>query len=62
MTDRTQMMTLRDCPRCLRLSLNSTGAFWSCAACGYAIIQRALEEEVRGNPGSAESRAHGAAS
>ncbi len=47
MTDRTQTIMIRDCPRCLRLSLTFTGAFWSCAACGYAITQRALDEETR---------------
>jgi hypothetical protein len=35
-------MKCRSCPRCHRNSLYSTGAFWSCAACGYAITQSAL--------------------
>ncbi len=35
-------MKLLDCLRCNRRSLMSTGAFWSCGTCGYAITQAAL--------------------
>jgi ribosomal protein L37AE/L43A len=35
-------MKTRDCPRCQRHTLFSTGAFWACATCGYAITGAAL--------------------
>lgn len=38
-------MKLLECLRCNRISLVSTGAFWSCGTCGYAITQAALLAE-----------------
>jgi hypothetical protein len=38
----SRTMTYRACPRCTGHSLFSTGAFWSCTVCGYAITQSAL--------------------
>ena len=38
-------MTILNCPRCRQPRLVSTGAFWSCANCGYAITQAALAVE-----------------
>ncbi len=36
------------CVRCHRHSLIATGAFWTCAMCGYAITQAALLVEAGG--------------
>lgn len=38
-------MKLLECLRCSRRSLVSTGAFWACGTCGYAITQAALLAE-----------------
>jgi len=38
-------MTILTCPRCRQHRLVSTGAFWACDACGYAITQAALFAE-----------------
>jgi len=35
-------MKIHRCARCLQHSLFSTGAFWACGSCGYAITQTAL--------------------
>ena len=35
-------MKSQDCPRCWQHSLVSTGAFWTCATCAYAITGAAL--------------------
>lgn len=35
-------MKIRCCPRCQQHSLISTGAFWACGSCAYAITQTAL--------------------
>jgi ribosomal protein S27AE len=35
-------MKIQHCPRCQQRSLISTGAFWACGSCGYAITQAAL--------------------
>jgi ribosomal protein L37AE/L43A len=35
-------MKIQHCPRCQQRSLISTGAFWACGNCGYAITQAAL--------------------
>ncbi|MGH7233419.1 MAG: hypothetical protein ACREJU_18965 [Nitrospiraceae bacterium] len=38
-------MKILSCLRCQHRSLVSTGAFWSCGRCGYAITQAALFAE-----------------
>lgn len=38
-------MKILDCLRCRHRTLISTGAFWSCGTCGYAITQTALFAE-----------------
>lgn len=43
-------MKLLECLRCNRRSLMSTGAFWSCGTCGYAITQAALLAEQPRSP------------
>ena len=35
-------MKIHQCTRYLQDSLFSTGAFWTCGICGYAITQAAL--------------------
>ena len=35
-------MTILHCPRCRGRSLISTGAFWACNSCNYAITHAAL--------------------
>lgn len=35
-------MTIQHCPRCQQHSLVSTGAFWACGVCTYAVTQAAL--------------------
>jgi ribosomal protein L37AE/L43A len=49
-------MTILDCPRCRRHSLFSTGAFWTCGMCRYAITQTALLVEEAGNSGRENCR------
>lgn len=36
------MKRVRSCPRCEKSTLVSTGAFWACSTCGFAITHAAL--------------------
>ena len=40
-------MIILCCPRCRRRSLISTGIFWGCDSCSYAITQAALVVEEK---------------
>jgi ribosomal protein L37AE/L43A len=44
-------MKILECPRCQRISLVPTGAFWACGSCGYTITQTALCVEQAGGQG-----------
>lgn len=35
-------MKCRSCPRCYYTSFYSSGVFWVCVECGYAVIESAL--------------------
>ncbi len=44
------MYRVRNCPRCRRLSLVPTGAYWGCGTCDYAITNAALCLELDARP------------
>lgn len=47
-------MQWRACPMCRHDTLFSTGAFWRCRDCGYAITESALSvDEGRARSGAA---------
>lgn len=52
-------MKIHDCPRCQQHSLITTGAFWSCESCRYAITQTALSAEEAGDQAGDRYRSAG---
>ena len=44
------MRRVRNCPRCRKLSLIPTGAYWGCGSCDYAITNAALCLELSARP------------
>lgn len=49
-------MKIRICPECHQNMLISTGAFWTCYACSFAITSQALIVALSGETGSAGRR------
>ncbi len=45
-TSERNTMKIRQCPRCQQQMLISTGAFWTCYACSYAITGHALSVDL----------------
>jgi hypothetical protein len=43
-------MKIRQCPRCQQQMLISTGAFWTCYACSFAITGQALSVDLGYHP------------
>jgi hypothetical protein len=43
-------MKIRQCPRCQQQMLISTGAFWTCYACSFAITGQALSVDLGHQP------------
>jgi hypothetical protein len=43
-------MKIRQCPRCHQHMLISTGAFWTCYACSFAITGQALSVDLGYHP------------
>lgn len=43
-------MKIRQCPRCQQQMLISTGAFWTCYACSFAITGQALSVDLGYQP------------
>jgi hypothetical protein len=39
-------MKIRTCPQCHQKMLISTGAFWTCYACSFAITSQALSVAI----------------
>ena len=39
-------MKIRQCPRCQQKMLISTGAFWTCYSCSFAITGQALSVDL----------------
>lgn len=51
-----QEMKVRVCPECHQNMLMSTGAFWTCYACSFAITSQALSMALTGEPINAARR------
>ena len=49
-------MKIRICPECHQNMLISTGAFWTCYACSFAITSQALSVTLTGETRSAGRR------
>lgn len=48
-------MKIRQCPRCQQQMLISTGAYWTCYACSFAITGQALSLDLRFQADAARS-------
>jgi ribosomal protein L37AE/L43A len=48
-------MKIRQCPRCQQQMLISTGAFWTCYACSFAITGQALSVDMGLQPDARQS-------
>ncbi|MEX5220050.1 MAG: hypothetical protein NW701_19690 [Nitrospira sp.] len=52
-------MKIRQCPRCQQQMLISTGAFWTCYACSFAITGQALSVDLGYHPEKRRSGSRG---
>jgi ribosomal protein L37AE/L43A len=50
MSGKGSYMKIRQCPRCQQQMLISTGAFWTCYACSFAITGQALSVDLGHQP------------